>query len=407
MVQPAGSASVNLLGDIPEAGTPVRIRLRGAALDYILEHPEDWSVRSADLEVPASLQLPEPGQNRSVTELRIIEPGLPQNTDRVIILDRGEQAADFTQLSIEFNSTGVLTTVLPSAGPTRDSFPQVGSEQVVLQRVSSDGVLRLAEINFSPSSINRYIRLLIRNGADHAVSRVTCLSEQQLPPLHEVPVALGTLHSLPNGRGSMWPLLLSSNRLPLQKLKIVSDAPGELRRIRLVRIDENLHELSQEAEMVFGEAISANGISRTENYMLLPGSMASDPLALITEDGIGNVLPLQSVKAYCAEVYISFNWPAAGDPLLSSIATSQPVSARPEPAALLAGEFSAVSEQPIVATVPDEKAPRRRSDLTGLNLQRFIPKIDLGYTAFWPMAAVLLLAGLSLLLAARLRDLRE
>ena len=403
----ANPGSIELISDVPTPGSPVLIRLRDTALEYILEHPDAWSIICPDGELTAGLQIPPPAEPAQATMLTVINPGKPETTDRVVILDRGENPEPCSLISLEFNSPELLTTVLPSAGPTRDSFPQLGVEQVVIQKVSQDGVLRLTEIRFSPSVVNRYIRLLIRNGGDHAVSRASSRMEEQQPDLFEVPVALGPLHSLPGGNGNMWPLMLSTNRLPLRKLKIVSDANGEYRHIRLLRIDENMHELSEEANMVYAGSVSANGKSRTENYMVLPGRSAPEPLALLIHDGNGSLLPLQSIKAYCAEVYISLNWPESGMPRLSSQSTSHTASIKSADNAILAGTFSSMDTEQTVVTDTGQAQPRRRSDLSQLNLQRFIPRISLGHNVLFPLAGVLLLAGFGLLLAVRLRDLRE
>lgn len=409
---PAAPASSNgkleLIAEEPDAGTPVRIRLRGEALTYVLENPAAWSLLGSQGEVPASLVMPAPAVSDTSFALGISNPGKPQDADRIVILDRGENPQPLDFLAIEFNTPYLLTTVFPSAGPTRDQFPQRGIEQVVLQKVTDRGVLRMTEIRFSPLLVNRYIRLLIRNGADHAVDSVNGRSEVQLTDLYEVPVAFGAMRSLPFGQGSMWPLILPTAAMPLRKLKMVCDAPGEYRQVRLVRIDQDQHELSQEAEFVFADSVTANGISVTQNYLLAAGSSSGQPLALVIEDGNGTVLPLQSVKAYAAEIYIAFDWPASGQPVLSSQASRQLMATAPTNSeSLLLGTYTTVEMPEAVIADQPQAATKKSSQWSQLNLQKYIPEFKPGFGIYVSAAALLLLAGLGMLLVVRIWDFRE
>ncbi len=410
-VQGLPDGAVELLDTELQPGDYVKVRLRDAALAWLLEHPDDWSVSSAGQEIPAILMhAPETSQSL-LSILQIIDGGRPEQQDRVVIIDRGSDPADFDTMQLSFSSTDVLTTVIPAAGPTQEDFSQRGEEQLVLQKVTEDGVLRLTEISFSPLPINRYIRLTIRNGADHALAELSCSKAAVQPVLHEVPVALGPMRSLPAGGGSIWPLILTSNMLPLQKLKIVSDAPGQYRRIRFVRLDENQRELYREAEMVFADGLSANGVVRTENYIQLSGDMSSQQAALIVEDGEGTVLPIKSVQAYASEVYVCFSWPQSGSPVLRSLPPRDPLQEFPFELAGLAGTISSISaDQEEIEDSGEEEISNKRGTGTGwlaeLELDRYLPSFSVSYRELLPAAGVLMLLGLVLLLAARRSDIR-
>ncbi|MCB1185603.1 hypothetical protein KDL29_00420 [bacterium] len=410
---PPDQGTVELLSDTPQPGALVRIRLRNSALDYVLDNPSAWSVKANGMTVPAIMQIAEGGLPQAESELQVIDPGQPQTKDRVVLIDRGESLREIDYLELSFSATSVLTSVLPEAGPTRSDFSQKGKEQLVFQEVTADGVLRISDIDFKPLELNRYIRLTIRNGADFAVSEVNAGKRTEMPELHEVPVAIGSMRTIPAGGGSVWPLVLSTNRMPLRKLKIVTDNPGMYRRLRFVRMDDQQHELYKEAEIVFADSLKANGITRTNNYIELSGGMGGQQPALIVEDGSGVVLPLKSVQAYAAEVYLCFAWPESGRPVLSPLSPERAPEEDLVSGSQLVGTFSSVSDsaavRPSETTGDDATSPAPRSDkglLGELDLQKYIPKIELGYKVLLPLAALLAIAGVLTLISARSRDLK-
>ncbi|MCB1220095.1 MAG: hypothetical protein H7A35_12965 [Planctomycetales bacterium] len=405
--------TVELLSDSPQPGELVRIRLRNSALDYVLDNPSAWSVKASGITVPSIMQIADGGLPQAESELQVIDPGQPQTKDRVVLIDRGESPRENDFLELSFSATSVLTSVLPEAGPTRSDFSQKGKEQLVFQEVTADGVLRISDIDFKPLELNRYIRLTIRNGADCAISEVKVGNRTEMPELHEVPVAIGSMRTIPAGGGSVWPLVLSTNRMPLRKLKIVTDNPGMYRRLRFVRMDDQQHELYKEAEIVYADSLKANGITRTNNYVELSGGMGGQQPALIVEDGSGVVLPLKSVQAYAAEVYICFAWPDSGNPVLSPLSPESAPEEDLVSGSQLVGTFSTISAaaavRPSDANEEDGASTKSGEDkgfLGELDLQKYLPKFEIGYKILLPLALLLAIAGLAALISARSRDFR-
>lgn len=401
------SGQLILQADPAEPGDAVKVRLRDEALVRILGSPYSWSLRNGDNEIPARLVTPSREPDDQV-ELKVIDGGRLDSRDRQVIIDRGADPPEIDYIEIDFSSIDVLTTVVPSAGPTREDFSQTGKEQAVLQRVTEEGLLSVTRVEFSPLPVNRYIRLIIRNGADHAVSAVTGGSESGAD-LHQVPVALGPMRSLPTGGGSIWPLVLESNLLPLYKIKIVSESPGMLRRVRFVRLDENLREAEREAEMIYADSLPAGKLALTNNYMELPATSKETQPALIVEDGMQAVLPIKSVEAYAAELYICFIWPEDGNPVLTSGPSSLPEADIDENTARFIGSFSGISEtepNSNVASVEDaDSSPARRDSLLSeLDLGRLVPEINPGFRTLLPAGLGLVLLGLVILLIARGRE---
>ncbi|MCB1218525.1 hypothetical protein KDL44_14160 [bacterium] len=406
------SGSITPIGDPPAPGEAVRIRLRDTALDHVLENPSGWSLRSGDQEIPSLLRISEGRAGTEWTELAIVDPGRPESNDRLVILDRGDPPLPLDRIRFSFSATEVLTSVLPEAGPTRADFSQTGREQVVMQQVGSEGVLRVTELEFSPLDLNRYIRLTIRKGGGLAVSEASGRLAGEQPEVHEVPVAIGAMRALPAAGGSMWPLVLSSNHLPLRKLKIIAEAPDMYRRVRFVRIDDKQHEIGSEAEMVFADGLQVNGLKRSSVYLELPPGGSGQQPALVVEDGSGNALPIRSLQAYAAEAWICFVWPEGAAPVLSGMPAELATVPTLDDAGRLAGTFSSVllpDTEALVAERPDQASRTNSSKglLAELELDRYIPQFTFDGAWFIPLGLALVAIGFVLLLTARLRDIRR
>ncbi|MEZ5338802.1 MAG: hypothetical protein R3F46_11130 [bacterium] len=411
-VNTPAAGSITPIGDSPEPGEAVRIRLRDSALDHVLNNPAGWSLRSGNTEIPSMLRISEGSPGTDWSALTIVDPGRPESNDRLVILDRGDPPLPLDRIRLSFSATDVLSSVLPEAGPTRADFSQSGREQVVMQQVGSEGVLRVTEIEFAPLDLNRYIRLTIRRGGGLAISEASGRLAGEQPELHEVPVAIGAMRALPAAGGSMWPLVVSSNHLPLRKLKIIADAPEMYRRVRFVRIDASQHEIGSEAEMVFADGLQVNGLQRSSVYLEIPPGGSAQQPALVVEDGSGNALPIRSLQAYAAEAWICFVWPADGTPVLSGTPPDLATVPTLDDTGRLAGSFSSVllpEVTPEAAVMPEQASGTSGSKglLAELELDKYLPRIAFDGAWFIPLGLALLAIGLLLLLNARLRDLRR
>jgi len=193
--------------------------------------------------------------------------------------------------------------------------------------------------------------------------------------------------------------MLADNSAELVKLKVLADAAGEVRPLRVVRLHGESHAASTAGEGLWADRLAAGERTRSEKWIPV-GARAGDPRSwgLIVVDGENSTLQVTGIQAYAAEYWLYFTMPAGEAPSIELWLESTPVDlpAGPDPdpaAAVLAGGFL---EFDLVRPVeePDAEAP------FGIDwLERLSPLMERWgrFSAYLLGGLVLLIIGLVLL----------
>jgi hypothetical protein len=149
----------------------------------------------------------------------------------------------------------------------------------------------------------------------------------------------------------VWPLLLADSRVPLLKVKVLASAPGELRRMRLVRLGRDGQPETTVASGVWADALTAAGVTRSEKWIAVNAEGGdARPWGLVVEDGPAEALAVSGIQAYSAETWLYFAVPDASEVTLwlgQSAAAGLDASRDELAAAVYAGEVTTLSEVPV------------------------------------------------------------
>jgi hypothetical protein len=339
------------------------------------------------LQAPAVPAEPEPVQ------LTLVRQSDPAAGTLEAVLDRGLAPEPLDHLRLYFASLHVLGLASLASSDDDETYTACGEPQVVWQDIQGGTVLRLTEIVCQPGTA-RYLRLRLpaAGGArlDHAEG---WLAPEDTRTLYEVPAALGAMRETDSAGEHLWPLELPDNGLALAKLKLIATAPGEVRRISVVRLQQDGQSYTTAGEALWVDGLKAGGQQRSQKWIEVTDSGGERPWALVVTDEGLDPLPVSGVQAYAAEYWLYFTMPEAR-PLELWLA---PALNTPEPAlalaidAVYAGEISELD----LRHVPAPEAP---PSLTRDWLDRLDPLLSRWgrLSAFALGGLVLLIIGLGL-----------
>jgi len=347
--QPSG-AWVEWRESLPAAGELVKVRLRGDVLAQILGGAQ-WRLAAGESEIAAWLadsQLP----GAPVLErLEILREESDADGRTTAVLDRGAPPVALDHLRLQFVAAEMLCAVSIAASADDLDYEPVSGAQVVLQRVAGGQVTRLADVACDVGEA-RYLKLSFAGAAGVILSKVEgWMSPTQAPEPYELSVGLGPMADAETPGEHVWPLLLADSRVPLLKLKVLAEAPGELRRMRVVRLGRDGQPETTVSEAVWVDTLTAAGIARSEKWIEVNAEGGdARPWGLVVEDGPAETLAVSGVQAYSAETWLCFAMPEdseitlwLGEPAAVSL---DPALADPQ-AAVYAGEVTTLSEVPV------------------------------------------------------------
>lgn len=289
----------------PANGDLVRLQVRGEALAALIKADNSWRLLADGKELQAMLVLPVSGEQPIETALEIIEQSDASQDDLVVVLDRSEWPDAIDKLRISLVAAEVRAVASLAVSTDNKEFDPVGKSQVVAQQFTPVGVLRLMVLECAVVD-ERYIRLTVAGMGGSSLEGIQVWRRPERTfSMYELPVALGAMQTLGEGE-HLWPLMLGEPGLPLAKVKVLADAPGEMRLMRIVRLGEHGQVMSTVATVTWADAITVDGISRTEKWIELPGLDASNSWGIVVEEPGQDALQLTGAQAYVAEGALYF-----------------------------------------------------------------------------------------------------
>jgi hypothetical protein len=296
---------------MPANGETVRLRVRGEVLAELMQNSDNWRLLADGKELPAMLMLPAAGEQPTETALTIIEQSDASQDDLVAVLDRGEWADPINKLRISIVAAEFRAVTFIAVSTDNKEFQPVGKPQVVAQQFTPVGVLRLLALDCAVED-ERYIRLTLTGMGGSSLEDVQAWCRQERTfSMYELPATLGAMQTLGEGE-HMWPLMLGEPDLPLAKVKVLADAPGEMRLMRIVRLGEHGQVMSTVATVTWADAVAVSDITRTEKWIELPGLDANSSWGIVVEEPGQDALQLTGVQAYVAEGALYFAMPDEG-----------------------------------------------------------------------------------------------
>jgi hypothetical protein len=295
----------------PAHGDIVRLRVRGEALAALIKAGNSWRLLDDGKDLPAMLVLPAAGELPTETALTIFEQSDASQDDLVAVLDRGEWADPIDKLRISIVAAEVRAVASIAVSTDNKEFQPAGKPQVVAQQFTPVGVLRLMVLDCAVED-ERYIRLTLAGMGGSSLEEVQAWRRQERTfNMNELPATLGAMQTLGEGE-HLWPLMLGEAGLPLAKVKVLADAPGEMRLMRIVRLGEHGHVMSTVTTVTWADAIAIESISRTEKWIELPGLDANSSWGIVVEEPGQDALQLTGAQAYVAEGALYFAMPDEG-----------------------------------------------------------------------------------------------
>jgi hypothetical protein len=386
--RPVSGATVAVSEAAPPPGRPARVRVRGAALTALLAAGDNWHLSAGGEPQIAVLQAPAVPAEPEPVQLTLVRQSDPAAGTLEAVLDRGLAPEPLDHLRLYFASLHVLGLASLASSDDDETYTACGEPQVVWQDIQGGTVLRLTEIVCQPGTA-RYLRLRLpaAGGArlDHAEG---WLAPEDTRTLYEVPAALGAMRETNSAGEHLWPLELPDNGLALAKLKVIASAPGAVRRISVVRLQQDGQSYTTAGEALWVDGLKAGGKQRTQKWIEVSDSGTERPWAVVVADEGFDPLPVSGVQAYAAEYWLYFTMPEAR-PLELWLA---PALSTPEPAlalgidAVYAGEVSELD----LRHVPAPEAP---PSLTRDWLDRLDPLLSR-----WGRLSAFALGGLVLLI---------
>jgi hypothetical protein len=260
---------------------------------------------------------------------------------------------------------------------------------VVWQSIQGGVVLRLTDISCEPGNA-RYLRLRIpaAGGArlEHAEGWPAPADTRTL---YEVPAALGAMREGGTAGEHIWPLELTDNTVALAKLKVIASAPGAVRRVSVVRLQQDGQSYTTAGAGLWVDGLKAGGEQRSEKWIAVTDSGGPRPWAIVVADENLDPLPVSGVQAYAAEYWLYF-WMPEERPLELWLSMLPQYGAPTEEASVdsaqLAGEISELD----LRHVP---APPAQTGLARDWLDRLDPLLSR-----WGRLSVFALGGLVLII---------
>lgn len=340
--QPVRGAIVELSGDAPPAGDPAKVRVRGEALAALLAAGDAWHLSAGGAPLAAELVEPQPPASAQPIPLTLLRQSDPADATLSAVLDRGADPAPLDHLRLYFAGLSVLGLVDTAASADDQEYSPCAEPQVVWQSIQGGTVSRLTDLSLNPGAA-RYLRLRIPAASGVQLERAEgWLAPEDPRTLYEVPATLGAMRDGTDPGEHLWPLEFEDNAVALAKLKVVADAPGQARRLDVVRLQQDGLHYTSAGEGLWADRLTAGGKQRSEKWLSVDDSGGGRPWALVVADEGMDALPVSGVQAYAAEYWLYFTMPDIG-PLelwLSAAPATEPLTAEQRAAAVFAGEIN-------------------------------------------------------------------
>ena len=331
--------------DNPRPGAAVKFRVRDEALRELLAAGQDWFLELNGVPVSAQVYWPE---NAANGEDQPLEFEVSSSSGKLVAtIDLGANPTEFNQLSLKFTDQELLAAVSVLAGDAPSSCTSLGEPQLVYQRITDTGIVRVNSINCDISG-QQYLQLQISAQPDTKLVSVDC---RQVPPTlsdyYSVPVSFGAPLSDQDSRRRLLPLEFEWNSLPLRKLKLLVEADVPPVEVAVVRLSPAGGISRTVAESVCGSQLTLAGFARDISTLEFGDEIGGgQPWALALPAVNEPPAEFSGVEAWAAEVYIACVLTEPGELRLQLQAGEKhnteaaPIAAIRLPQLPTAGEFS-------------------------------------------------------------------
>ncbi|MBN2081080.1 hypothetical protein JW859_02615 [bacterium] len=377
------------------AGELARVRVRGEVLAALTSPDCQWQLKADGVALPATFVTPEPPGDLATSKLDAIAESEPGSAERWAVLDLGEPVPPLNRVELRFASPSVKGVARLELSADQQDYTPWGEAQVVWQEISEGEINRITTLSL-PQPDRRYLRVRV-NGINAPLTEVEGWSEPDDPrEVYLLEAVPGAMRPGPEPGEHLWPLLLAENSAELVKLKVLADAPGEVRTMRVVRMHGENHAASTAGEGLWADRLAAGELTRSEKWINV-GSRAGDPRSwgLIVVDGESPALQVTGIQAYAAEYWLYFTMPEGEAPRIELWLESAPadLAAGPEPDAEAAGLAGGFSELDLLRPVAEPVGNPYGLDW----LDRLSPLLER-----WGRFSAYLLGGLVLLIISLL-----
>ena len=301
-----GPAAVEWIENAPPAGELVKVRLRGEALAALLAKGATWRLSAGGKELEAAIVYPPLAASSSIHSLTFTGQSAAPGGDLVVTLDRGATPPPVNRIKIELLTPMFTGRVSIAASSDGQVYASAGKDQVIHRELRDGWFLEINELRCDPGA-RRFIRLTIAGAAEVPILHASAwFVEEAWRDAYETPAALGPMRDGPLAGDHLWPLILEHYAIPIFKLKVLADAQGDVRSIRIVRLNEEFEIIGGEKSFLWVGDLESGGISRSDKYIELSVIPWAQRRGLVVVDGDLPPLRLTGVQAYAAEVWLWF-----------------------------------------------------------------------------------------------------
>lgn len=382
----------------PGAGTLARLRVRGQAVRLLGEADGQWYLTAGGEEVLAALEWPQPIPEPERYELEVASTEARQDGSLVAVIDRGPDPRPLAGLYIELSALDLLARADLASSPDGETYSQLAGPQLIFQRAANAGIQRLTTLACEPGD-DRWIRLTITGTGDSQLLSVQGYAAvDDTNDYYEVQASFGPELAGFAPDEQLYPLLLEDPALPVLKLKITGDGESVVRRLSIVRLEDDLSPRHTLATSLWSHNLKLGALQRSDAYIQCYPQLEDYAWGVVVDNGELPPIQLHSVQAYAGQVYIVFSLPPDGVPALLHLGS------RPGERLGLSGiDTSALPLAGSFAEVPAQPPTQEQAAATGPPLVMVGRYIDRWrYVLLYGIAgAVLLLSGLVLLIRRR------
>lgn len=304
-------ASISWEETPPAPGTVVKLKVRGETLAYLLREGATWELVSGETRLAAQLVSASLPEQISKQDYSLLATETGGGKTLQLEIDRGDGPLPLNRLEIQFAASSYFgkATVLTSAD--QENYRIVGRPQVVFQEISGGQVYRLGELKLD-QNLERYLRIELPKPASGTVQTVKgwFVADHKLVA-YKAQAALGPMREGQGPGESVWPILMNPGNLPIAKLKVLADAPGELRRMHLATMDGTSIGAQVGGAIIWASNLTQGSKIIANKWMSITGEPASGPFAIVVS-GDASPLQLSGVEVYLLEHWLLFEMPEDG-----------------------------------------------------------------------------------------------